>query len=144
MLGRRSGITVTAVLGLMLLAACTGNSAGSEVIESTDQLVAGLMADGYNTENLGSISQPFFEPLGQRIGLDGQEIQVFEFETEADAASSSEAISPDGGSVGTSMVTWISTPHFYRSGKLIVIYVGVDEDVIKALEGILGDQIAGG
>ena len=30
----------------------------------------------------------------------------------------------DGSSVGTNMITWISTTHFFKKEKLIVIYIG--------------------
>jgi hypothetical protein len=55
-----------------------------------------------------------------------------------------ELVSPDGSSVGTSMVTWIGTPHFYREGKLIVIYVGGSEGVLSVLEAVMGSQFANG
>jgi hypothetical protein len=77
------------------------------------------------------------------IKLDGEDIQIFEFASQGEADSAAESISPDGSSIGTSMVSWISSPHFYQAGKLIVLYVGEDQNVISSLEGLLGLQIAG-
>jgi hypothetical protein len=34
-------------------------------------------------------------------------------------------------------------PHFYRSGRLIVLYVRDDAAVLLALESVLGTQFAG-
>ncbi len=52
-------------------------------------------------------------------------------------------ISSDGGSIGTSMVTWIDAPHFYKGGRIIVLHVGSDAPVLDLLEGALGSQFAG-
>ena len=50
---------------------------------------------------------------------------------------------PDG-QFQTVMVTWTSTPHFYQTESLIVLYVGDNSDIIATLEDLLGPQIAGG
>ena len=41
------------------------------------------------------------------------------------------------------MVNWVATPHFYKTGKLIVLYVGDNMTVISTLETVLGPQFAG-
>jgi hypothetical protein len=41
------------------------------------------------------------------------------------------------------MMTWITTPHLYNSGKLIVLYVSDKNDTIVLLESSLGFQFAG-
>ena len=45
--------------------------------------------------------------------------------------------------VGTSVPMWVAPPHFYKSGRLIVLYVGQSSPVIIALERALGPQFAG-
>ena len=40
-------------------------------------------------------------------------------------------------------VSWIDKPHFYKSGRLIVIYIGQDKTITSLLEDILGKQFAG-
>ncbi len=52
-------------------------------------------------------------------------------------------MSAGGSSIGTTMVTWVAAPHFYKSGRLIVLCVGDDAGVIAALEAALGAQFAG-
>jgi hypothetical protein len=41
------------------------------------------------------------------------------------------------------MVTWVAAPHFYKGGRLIVLYVGEDGGVIEVLDQVLGSQFAG-
>jgi hypothetical protein len=109
-----------------------------------DNLVESLQDAGATVEPSGSVNQPFFTPQGQVIAVDGQDVQVFEYDTVADADAEADLVSPDGSSVGTSIMTWVATPHFYKSGRLIVLYVGDLSDTIGILEGALGPQFSGG
>ena len=68
---------------------------------------------------------------------------MFEYPTVEDAERESETVSADGGSIGTSMVTWVAAPHFYQSGRIIALCVGENAEVLAALEGVLGEQFAG-
>lgn len=40
-------------------------------------------------------------------------------------------------------ISWVSYPHFYKDENIIVLYVGEDPGIIKALDEILGAQFAG-
>jgi hypothetical protein len=62
--------------------------------------------------------------------------------TEAMEAEASQ-VAPDDGSIGTSMVTWIDSPHFYKTGHIIVLYVGNDAATLELLEQVIGPQFAG-
>ena len=133
---------------LLLLVACNDQQQTVEIEGDSaidlDTLVNRLEAAGATVEMTGTVSQPFFTPEGQVITVNGQDVQVFEYENEADAKAEADLVSPDGGSVGTSMMSWIATPHFYNNGKLIVLYVGDDIDTITFLEAVLGTQFARG
>ena len=135
------------VLIALALASCSAPSeaGGSEPSfpASYEELTAALRDGGHQVVPMEPVSQPFFEPEGQVIALDGHQVQVFEFSSHADADSMADTISADGGSIGTTMVSWIEAPHFFRSGRLIVLYVGEDAEVIETLEDLLGHQIAG-
>lgn len=62
----------------------------------------------------------------------------------ADAANAEAArISPDGGTIGNTIVDWVAPPHFYKAGKIIVLYVGSADMVIQPLIAVLGSQFAG-
>ena len=103
-----------------------------------------LRATGDLVEPAGEISQPFFSVKGFVVKVNGEEVQVFEYLNATAADSEAELVSPDGASVGTNMITWVATPHFYKEERLIVLYVGDNEDLINILETILGSQFAGG
>ncbi len=140
-------------LALLLLAtaaivvSCAAPQDADEVetrsVSTYNELVAALRDNGSAVDSLDPISQPFFGPEGQVISVDGYEVQVFEYSNEEDAASAAGTISSDGGSIGTTMVSWIEAPHFFRSGSLIALYVGEEASVIETLQVVLGPQIAG-
>jgi len=133
----------TAVVTMALIAtSCAVYQASDDPvgsIDSYDGLVVALRDNGSTVESAGPVSQPFFVPEGRLIQVDGNDVQVFEFPTELDAQAAAEK----GDSIGTTMILWVEAPHFYRSGKLIVIYIGEEGAVVDALEVVLGAQIAG-
>src|SRR3989344_4106421 len=77
------------------------------------------------------------------ISVGGADVQVFEFASESDAKTAILTVSKDGTEIGTSIIRWIDTPHFYTNGKLIVLYVGQNPEIVNLLESFLGKQFAG-
>ena len=89
------------------------------------------------------VSQVFFSPEGSIIKVNGADVQVFEYESAEALENEASQVAPDGGSIGTNMVMWMDAPHFYKVGRIIVLYVGSDEAVLSLLEKVLGEQFAG-
>jgi len=107
-------------------------------------LIENLRATGATVEPAGELTQPFFSVTGKVIKVNGSDVQVFEYNNTVSAEAEAALISPDGSSIGTSMVGWIEPPHFYKVDKLIVLYVvGTSQDMIDMLQRVLGEQIAG-
>lgn len=79
----------------------------------------------------------------EAISVDGSDVQVFEFQSEADAKAATLTVSEDGTEIGTSIIHWIDTPHFYTNGKIIVLYVGQNPEITNLLESLLDTQFAG-
>jgi hypothetical protein len=113
------------------------------IVEDQASLVAALQASGATVEAGEPVSQAFFSPEGSIIKVNGADVQVFEYESVEAMESEASQVAPDGGSIGTSMVTWVDTPHFYKAGRIIVLYVGSDESVLSLLKNALGPQFAG-
>lgn len=103
-----------------------------------------LRATGASVEAGGAIGQVFFSVPGQVLTIDGTDVQVFEYPTPEEAQDDADQVAPDGSSVGPTMIMWVATPHFYRMGTVIVLYVGDDADVSLLLEEALGAPFAEG
>jgi hypothetical protein len=106
-------------------------------------LINRLRANGEKVGRAGKVSQPFFSVKGQVITIGGEHVQVFEYASAKAAEREAKSVSGSGSSAGATMPLWVAPPHFYKNGRLIVLYVGENSTVIKALERILGPQFAG-
>ena len=134
----------SAVLLLLVIDCCNGNTSPEAVVDELDALIRELRNKGATVDMVGSFTQPFFSAPGQILRVNGEDVQVFEYENAAAAQGEAARVSPDGSSVGTTIITWVSTPHFYRSGEIIIVYVGSSRELISLLESVLGPQFAGG
>ena len=117
----------------------------SEPLSVQDQssLLAALEAAGAKVEIGESITQEFFSPEGHTVKVNGADLQVFEYENAEAMEKEASQVAPDGGSIGTSMLTWIDTPHFYNTGRIIVLYLGNDQALLDLLNKVIGPQFAG-
>lgn len=106
-------------------------------------LINELKAAGMRIGRAGGVSQPFFSVKGHVITINGEQVQVFEYAKVEKAEMEAKMVDATGSSVGTNMMTWMAPPHFYRRGRLIVLYVGSDSSVINTLTSVLGPQFAG-
>ena len=106
-------------------------------------LIDSLRAGGISAEPAGEVDQPFLSVTGTMIKLHGEDVQVFQYPNAAAVETQAARVSRDGSAVGTTKLHWIGAPHFYKQGRLLVLYVGDEDKVLKALEAVLGRQFAG-
>lgn len=111
-----------------------------------------LRDSGASVVDEGELSWSFFYDNQEvrRVALDEASIDVYEY-------ASAQAMEAEAGRVdagGSSLrgkedpypaffVDWIATPHFYKSGRIIVIYIGDSDSIISLLNNGLGRQFAG-
>ncbi len=130
----------------LLLASCDkATPVGPSELASTDALLTALQKQGAAVVRgamLPRTSNPFFSTTARDVTVNREHINVFEYPSAAAAESDAAKVSPDGSSVGTTMISWIGPPHFYKSGRLIVTYAGSTESVLKPLEAVLGKPFA--
>ena len=119
-----------------------GASSAEPVMDSS-RLIDRLRVAGVSVLPAEAVNQPFFSVQGKIIKVNGEDVQVFQYAHAATAAEQAALVSPDGNAVGTSMPHWVGSPHFFRKELLLVLYLGDDEKVQRALEVVLGQQFAG-
>ena len=78
------------------------------------------------------------------VVVNDEDVQAFEYPDAAAAEAEAAPISPDASSVGTSIMSWVATPHFYALDRVIVLYVGDDQAVVDVLNTVLGEPVAEG
>lgn len=89
------------------------------------------------------VAQPFFSVSGRILNINDDVVQVYKYVNANAALNQAKRVAPDGMTIGTAKPSWMAPPHFFRSGKLIVLYVGTDESILKVLQASLGGQFAG-
>lgn len=133
-----------------IFGACSASPAASENTDTTSRvqpetlqsLVEALEGRGASVERKNEVEQPFFSVNGTMLSIDGEDVQIFEYESEAVRRGESSAISADGRTIGTQSVHWIGNPRFWAQGRILVLYLGEDEEVIGHLSSLLGSPIA--
>ncbi len=113
----------------------------SELVRLTEKLRAQGATVSVTREK---VSQPFFSVAGRVTNINGESVQVFEYTTNSAAEAAARQVSADGTTIGTSKPTWMAPPHFFKSGTLIVLYVGANQAIVDLLRTTLGNQFAGG
>jgi hypothetical protein len=129
-------------MAAFILSACGGQAASAQGF-GTDEFIEALSDQGVDTEKGAPVEQAFFSVTGSFINFDSDSVQVFEYDSAEAMENDAALIAPDGGSIGTSMVHWVAPPHFYKKGRLLVLYTGENTDTLKLLETVLGSQFAG-
>lgn len=112
-------------------------------VEDHDTFVRAVEAQGTSVETIEKREDSVFSVPVTVIAIGGADVQVFEFKSASDAQSAALTVSDDGTEIGTSIIRWIDAPHFYTKGKVIVLYVGQNPDILNLLGSILGPQFAG-
>mgnify|MGYP001161140288 FL=1 len=115
-----------------------------EACLNLDSLIEKLQEEGLAVEKAGDVDQPFFSVKGQIIQVNDDVLQVFEYDDLPTTMMEAALVSPNATSVGNIQVEWLDTPHFYHNGKMIIIYLGNDEDLKQTLEKTIGYTFARG
>ena len=114
-------------------------------------LVDALRAAGFTVDAAGALTPdvPFGgAQAGTVLRLRGGgltapgDVQSYEYADPAAAAADAGQILPDG-NTRTAMIGWVGPPHFFRAGRLVVLYVGTDAALVDALTALLGPPFAG-
>ena len=110
---------------------------------SYESFVKNLLDSGASVQMIGAVNQPFLSGQGRLVRVNGEDIQVFEYPNEDLTDQDTALVAPDGCCVGTTNISWMGTPHWYKKDRLIVIYVGDNPSMRNLLENIFGSQFAG-
>jgi hypothetical protein len=146
----RAILAALAVIAQTMLAiSCSGaNPVGPTPVTSTTALVAALQQQGA-TVRLGEVlplALPCLSVSGRVVYVNTGGVNVFEYPAASDAEADARKVSPDGsgltGDGCVALITWVGPPHFYKSDRLIVVYAGRADDVLRPLEAVLGKPFA--
>jgi hypothetical protein len=93
------------------------------------------------------VQQDFLPTTRKRMIMGNIVIDIYLFNSDEKMESEASNIDSGGCSYNNGFkiinVSWVSFPHFYKKGNLIVQYVGEDEKIMSDLTDIFGEQFAG-
>lgn len=108
-----------------------------------------LRAQGASVQEDGQASQALLNGADYSLTVDSVGLDVFEYRTMAGARLDSARISPGGHSISMGIGSWGASlyfndpPHWFYSGRIIVLIAGSNAGVLALLRSDLGPQIAG-
>lgn len=109
------------------------------------RLIAELDAAGATADQVGKFSSDPLGGQGLLICVGAEEVRVYLFGSDDDAADAAARIDPDDPSdLGTAIVEWAGNPRFWHRGPILVLYLGEDEATENLLTAVLGTPFARG
>lgn len=123
----------------------TAVAPGTAAATPLEALLADLAAAGLTVEPTAvAVAKPYLSASGTVVRVNRQPLQVFQYTDEVVLAADVSGLAPDATSINGVPLAWQGTPHFWRRGPLLVLWVGDDPALLAALRRVLGPQLAGG
>ena len=139
---RQTPVAAAVTLSLLVAVSCyRGTPAGPTSADALNTWLEDLRGQGVTiqfAERIPPETNGFFTVPAQQVLLNDARVSTFAYPTDEAAAADAAQVSADGQPAPLSRVTWVSTPHFYRQGPLIVVYVGCATEIVQALDATLG------
>ena len=104
---------------------------------------------GFNYDEADTIpvEDSFLSVECKLVFIRGELISVYQYSSNESMERDSKYIHEGGCSIQhpekAIEISWVSYPHFFKNGVIIVNYVGENEDILKLLREILGEPFAG-
>jgi hypothetical protein len=112
--------------------------------ESCKEFVEHLEKAGAKIKTITNGSNTFLKGEATAIKIDEEFINVYEYKSSDQMEADLKTIRSDGAIVGNAFVDWVSIPHIYKNGNMIVLYVGENKEIKDMIQKSVGNQFAGG
>ena len=132
------------VIGFVFLVAC---SSGNSDVYDLAQFTRDLNEKNVTPERAIGANSVILERESTVISWDDISVDAFEYpDWPAAQAAADQIVEYESrtGELTGAPVNWSATPHFFRKGRLMVLYVGDDRPTADLLKQVLGPQFAGG
>ena len=101
-------------------------------------------ATGHRIEIGPEVEKPYFDVPARGLKINGSPVYCVAFTESKETDEFVATIAKDGRMIGEKKVEEEKTPHFFREGKVVALYLGDKQSTIEILEEVMGKQIAGG
>lgn len=134
---------------LLAAIACSGVGETTSTLEAAegepDRFVADLTEEGVEVEKGETFSTEPVGGQGQLLCVGDQELRVYLFASDEEAAAVAARIDPnDPSNMGNAIIEWVGNPRFWQRGPMLVLYLGEDQAIEDQITGVLGQPFAQG
>ena len=137
------------LIACVTLAAC-GDDEPPRSMEDIDvaspsyNIVNLLTATGNEVEVVGRAPVQYFDAKNVVIRVNGGiDLELYEFGSKEDLEEAAAKVSPDATTIEGKPITWKAPPHFFKTDKVIILYMGADPANVAQLASAFGPQFAG-
>lgn len=111
-------------------------------------IIKDLKSKGFNpevTNTKAKDNQKIFSVDKQIVKIKGGELSLYEYpmDSKGKLEGDIKSIQDNGKMINGTTMTWNTAPHFYKKGRVLVVYDGDSQEIIKALNEILGNPLMG-
>ena len=135
------------LIGALLAAGCSESLIVPSEVGTIEQLVNALRAKGLEVSVRGETSPQrngYFSVPSRDVMAGEALLKAFEYGTASKADADAALVNHEGQPNPRAAIDWISGPHFFKQGRLIVLYVGCAEQVLTTLADLMGPLMASG
>ncbi|MCM0647926.1 hypothetical protein NBE98_06010 [Clostridium swellfunianum] len=138
-------LTIFSLAIFLTLGAC-GNKPDTKKVFSIEHFQSEMKAKNYKFE-IKDVNKDFLPTERKRMIIGDKAIDIYLFNSSKQMEKEAGRIDKYGSGYSNGSksikVDWISKPHFFKKGSIIVQYIGEDKKIISDLKDILGEQFAG-
>lgn len=138
-------VLALSLLFVVTLSGCNKGNKGKSTY-SLEDFELSMIGMGYDFE-IEKVGSDFLPTTRKRMTIDDTAIDIYVFDNDNETETEAGYIDERGWGYNNGhravKVSWISFPHFFKKGSLIIQYIGEDSDIISLLEDIMGEQFAG-
>lgn len=138
---RIAKLTIILPIFVMGILACSASPDVASGINSADELFAALKSAGINPERNGVSQRNGFETKGVIFKWGKSEIEVFDYQDEEKRGFISSNLEREISTSEDGSLDNIGEETIWASGRIIVLYNGIDGGTILLLNGLLGDPL---
>ncbi len=109
--------------------------------DAKGELADKLKEAGVQVKAMGPVERAALGVAGERWSIDGEEIELYLYDSPQALQEVVARLAPDGMSVAGEALQWDAPPRLWTAGPLLVAYAGRDGGTILLLSGLLGDPL---
>jgi len=134
-------ISFALILVFYIPAVPIGNGGEQPFVTST--FLDAMRVNSAYVNLVGPLNVSILSVPGTVYKFESEQMIIFEYSSVSDAAKDAVRISGNGSTIDDREFVWQASPHFYLSGRILVLYLGSSQQSLALLSYVLGQPFIG-